>query len=228
VTAGLRLGIPAYGYPGFGVWERLSTLPAGTLVVMDPADGPGDTIDPQYVEVVSAAVHQGLRVFGYVTCDYGRRSAEAMVEEVERYRTWYGPCGIFMDQSPASASSVPAIVEFLDHVRRVRLSIAINPGQPDIDPQDAVIADHVVNFEGSHATYRGTRFPGWVRTLPAEKFWHLVYEVHDLQAMHEVVSDAGRLHAAIVHITDTTMPNPWEQLPSYWYAQQVLFSSTAP
>ena len=222
MTSGIRLGIPAYGYPGFGVWENLLTLPAGTLVVMDPADGPGQTVDPRYVAAVSATARQGLRVFGYVTSDYGRRSAAAMVQELERYQAWYAPCGIFVDQTPASASSSPAIVELVGHVRRCAMSVAINPGQPDIDPHDAAIADHIVNFEGPHSTYRRTRFPGWVRDLPAEKFWHLIYEVGDVRTMREVAGAVGRAHAAIAHITDTTMPNPWERLPAYWPEQQAL------
>lgn len=225
--SGLRLGIPAYGYPGFGVWENLGAVQEGALVVMDPADGPGSAIDPRYVAAITAAVGQGLRVFGYVTADYGRRDGAAMVEELERYRAWYRPCGIFIDQTPASACSCSAILELVDHVRACGMSVAINPGQPDIDPQDAAVADHVVNFEGPHSTYRGTRFPAWVRELPAERFWHLVYEVVDARTMRAVVAAVARAHAGIAYISDMTMPNPWERLPAYWHEQRALLSPAA-
>jgi hypothetical protein len=225
VTALLRLGLPAYGYPGTGLWESLSTVQAGALVIMDPADGPGRSIDPRYSATVSEAARNGLRVLGYVTTDYGRRSAAEMEEEVERYREWYGPSGIFLDQVPASISSSAAIARTVSHIRAAGLSLAINPGQPDIDPDDAALVDHVVNFEGSHSSYGCCRFPDWVRDVASAKFWHLIYEVRDARAMRKVAALAGRAHAGVVYITDATMPNPWERLPSYWREEQALLAS---
>ena len=52
------LGVPAYGYPGTGVWERLVELPPGAVVILDPANGPGESPDPRY-EVSVAAVGPG-------------------------------------------------------------------------------------------------------------------------------------------------------------------------
>ena len=224
VTAVLRLGLPAYGYPGTGVWEHLSALQAGALVIMDPADGPGRSIDPRYSAAVSTATRHGLCVLGYVTTDYGRRSAAEMKEEVERYREWYGVSGIFLDQAPASISSSAAIAHAVSHIRASGLTLAINPGQPDIDPHDAAIADHVVNFEGPHSSYRRCRFPDWVRDVASTKFWHLIYEVRDARTMREVAAMASRAHAGVVYITDATMPNPWERLPEYWLQEQALFT----
>jgi hypothetical protein len=226
VTGGLRLGLPAYGYPGTGVWENLSAVQPGALVIMDPADGPGRSLDPRYSAAVSSAARHGLHVLGYVTADYGRRSATAMEEEVERYREWYGPSGIFLDQAPASISSSAAIAHAVSHIRASSLSLAINPGQPDIDPQDAALADHVVNFEGTHSNYRSCRFPSWVRDVASAKFWHLIYEVRDVRTMGKVAAMAARAHAGVVHITDGTMPNPWERLPPYWCEEQALLAGS--
>jgi hypothetical protein len=222
VTPDLRLGIPAYGYPGTGVWESFRALPAGCLVVMDPADGPGVSIDPRYRAAVTAAIRQGLRVFGYVTADDGRRGAAAMEEEIECDREWYGCTGVFLDQVPPSSCSSADIVATASVARRRALALAINPGQPDIDPQDAELADHVVNFEGTHSTYRATRFPSWTQTLTSDKLWHLIYEVADLRAMREVAGAARNSNAGIVYITDATMPNPWERVPAYWAEEQGL------
>jgi hypothetical protein len=225
VTTVLRLGLPAYGYPGTGLWERLSASQAGALVIMDPADGPGTTIDPRYSEVIATALNDGLHVLGYITTNYGRRSAAAMQEEVERYREWYRVSGIFLDQAPASISSSAAISRAVTRIRASHLSLAINPGQPDIDPHDAAIADHVVNFEGPYSGYRRCRFPDWVREVADASFWHLIYEVPDAQAMREIAAMAIRAHAGVVYITDATMPNPWERLPRYWHEEQVLLAN---
>jgi hypothetical protein len=222
VTDELRFGIPAYGYPGTGVWESFDGLPAGSLVVMDPDNGPGAAIDPRYSAVASAANRQGLNLLGYVTSGYGRASAAAMEEAIERYREWYGTTGLFIDQAPASSSSSPAIVETVRLARRRSLTVAINPGQPDIDPDDATLVDHVLNFEGPYSTYERTRFPDWVGGFPGHKFWHLVYEVRSVRTMHEVAATARSAHAGIVYITDATMPNPYDRMPAYWRDEQLL------
>lgn len=228
MTAALRLGLPAYGYPGTGLWECLSASQSGALIIMDPANGPGRSIDPRYSAAVATAMSDGLYVLGYVTTDYGHRSASEMSEEVERYREWYGVSGIFLDQTPASVASSAAIACAVTHIRASRLSLAINPGQPDIDPHDAVIADHVVNFEGPCSSYRQCRFPDWVRDVARAKFWHLIYEVRDAPTMWEVAATAVGAHAGVAYITDGTMPNPWERLPVYWREEQAMLAGGRP
>jgi len=216
-------GVPAYGYPGTGLWERLVELPAGAVVILDPANGPGEGPDPRYEVSVAAVRSRGVRVFGYVDTDYGRRAAGAMVEDVRRYCEWYQPVGIFFDQTPAAASTSSAIVNASCRVREAGLALAINPGQPDIHPDDAELADHVVDFEGTFDTYRATNFlAAWRHRYNPDKFWHLVYEVPDFNAMEEMATLARERHAGLVYLTDASMPNPWSRLPTYWDAELAL------
>lgn len=217
--AGFVLGVPAYGYPGSGVWERLTGLPARSFVILDPADGPGSSVDPRYLSALAPLAERGVRVLGYVDSGYGRRPAGEMADEIARYQRWYRPGGIFLDQTPAAASANEAIRAVAAELRSERLALVINPGQPNIDPEDASFADHVVNFEGPLDVYRRTRFPAWTETLEKTKFWHLVYEVGDVATMRRVAAMAHRRHAGILHVTHGTMPNPWEGLPTYWDAE---------
>ena len=208
--------MPAYEYPGGPFWDAVPALPPGSIVVFDPADGPGDALDPTYVTAVAGLRSAGIEVFGYVTAGYGKRNSEEMIGEVERHEQWYGPAGIFLDQTPPAATADRAIVAAIEHVRAKRLRLAINPGQPDIDPEDAQVADHVVNFEGPLAAYRRARFPVWTADLPPERLWHLVHGVGDVPSLRAVLTDAVRHRAGVVFVTDATMPNPWGTLPAYW------------
>lgn len=194
----------------------MAKLPAQSLVVLDPADGPGDSVDPKYVEAVTRVTGRGIQIFGYVTTDYGRRPSEQMTDEILRYQRWYQPSGIFLDQTPPSATDSKAIMETVAYLRSEALALVLNPGQPDIDPEDAFVADHVVNFEGPLPMYFSTRFPSWIHRMSPSRFWHLVYEVGNLRSMRRVTALAARRHAGIVYVTDGTMPNPWERLPAYW------------
>jgi hypothetical protein len=220
-------GVPAYGYPGTGVWERLSELPAGAVVVLDPADGPGERPDPRYEATVAAVSARGVRIFGYVDTDYGRRPASEMDEDVRRYSRWYRPDGIFLDQTPAAAVASAAIVEVSSGIRAAGLALAINPGQPDIDPADAELADHVVDFEGTLTTYRAVQFPEWRRRHEPARFWHLVYDAPDACSMREAALLARARHAGFLHVTDGHLPNPWGRLPSYWEAELSLMGEPA-
>jgi len=212
----LRLGVPAYEYPGGQLWRELAALPSGSLVIVDPADGPGDSIDPTYVAAISGVSSLGIGIFGYVTTDYGKRCADEMIREVANHKRWYQATGIFLDQTPRASTTNKAILETCEYVRSTRMAIAMNPGQPDIDPEDAHVADHVVNFEGSFADYRHTRFPSWTTEFSPEKFWHLVYDVGDCCSLAAVLTRATRHRAGIIFVTDSTMPNPWGRLPTYW------------
>lgn len=58
----------------------------------------------------------------------------------------------------------------------------------------------------------------------ASRFWHLIYEVADQQAMANVAAMAARARAGIVYITDATMPNPWERLSAYWREERALLA----
>jgi hypothetical protein len=184
-------------------------------VVVDPADGPGDAVDQVYVAAISTIRGQGIGIFGYVTTDYGNRSAEEMIREVANYERWYQPTGIFLDQTPPASTSRKVIVATFEYVRSRRMSLAINPGQPDIDPEDAHFCDYVVNFEGPLSDYRRAQFPSWTTELGPERFWHLVYDVPERSSLRAVLASA-RNRAGVVFVTDAPMPNPWGRLPTYW------------
>lgn len=221
--SGPRLGMPAYEYPGGGLWRELAALPFGSLVVVDPADGPGNAVDPTYVAAISTVRGQGVGILGYVTTDYGNRSADEMIREVASYERWYQPTGIFLDQTPRASISRKAIVTTCEYVRSRHMSIAINPGQPDIDPDDTSMCDYVVNFEGPLDDYRRAQFPSWTTQVGPEKFWHLVYDVPDRSSLRTVLASAGN-RAGVVLVTDASMPNPWGRLPAYWKDELRLLS----
>lgn len=222
----LRLGVPAYEYPGGTLWSAMAALPPGALVVVDPADGPGAAADPTYVTAVDRLRRHGVDVLGYVTTGYGRHSADQMIGQATSYQRWYGLTGIFLDQTPSSSSSNRAIVATAEHLRAEQMQVAINPGQPAIDPGDAHMADLVVTFEGSLASYRRARFPRWMSEFPAERFWHLVYDVGDVASMRDVLRGAARQRAGVVLVTDAGMPNPWGRLPAYWDDELAVVSRT--
>lgn len=212
------LGIPAYAYPGTEpLWDELEALGRGATVIVNPASGPGTAVDPRYADVVQRLRAQGATLLGYVDTDFGRRTADAMLDDARPYREWYGLEGIFLDQTPGESDHVAAWYEpVVGELRTFATTIAINPGQPQVDRRYVDLADHVMNFEGPIGTYLTTAFPTWVSAYPRDRFWHLVYDVASSEAMQHALDLVQRRHAGHVYITDAGMPNPWHRLPSYW------------
>ncbi len=56
----------------------------------------------------------------------------------------------------------------------------------------------------------------WFESYPSDLFSNIIYDVPTSAAMLIDVGDATQLDAGYVYITDQTVPNPYDQLPSYW------------
>jgi len=110
-----RLLVPLYVHPAVdpAAWRAL--IRAGPQlygVVLNIADGPGDTPDPAFVTAAAQLREAGVRVLGYVDTAYGARSVRAVVGDLRRHRRWYDTDGAFLDRTASGA-------EALRHYRRL-------------------------------------------------------------------------------------------------------------
>lgn len=217
----LRLGIPAYFYPwpGDPAWTRLAAAPAGTILVIDPADGPGQGPDRNYAAALDAIDGACVDLLGYVDSRYANRPIDVIVDEALRYREWYGVAAVFLDQ-------VLTTDRALDHYRAIAARLAgegfrlsLNPGQPLIGDAFFTLAERVVVFEGTLDQHRSATLPAPPAGVARDNIWHLVYEVATAGDYAEVADRAIAAGAGVLFATDGTMPNPWDRLPPYWPAQ---------
>jgi hypothetical protein len=205
--------IPAY-VPAAGLAELASDAEPGRSVILNPASGPGTALQADYKQATAAAQKAGTKVLGYVPTGYGARDPAAVRADVERYRTWYGVDGIFLDETAHDDAQLPYYQALSRELRAGGVeTIAINPG---IVPAPGYfgLADVVVTFEGPYAEYAAAqqKTPGWVRDQPRERIAHLVYGATAKQAEAVVKADA---YAGHVYVTDGALPHPWGSLPPY-------------
>src|SRR5262249_38196114 len=108
----LRLLVPAYFYPGgegAAAWDRLLSVPRPDLVVViaNPDSGPGKMADPSYTQVFDRARQRGLTVIGYVSTRHGKRPADEVKEDVDRWVRFYPAVqGIFLDEQASDPRQV--------------------------------------------------------------------------------------------------------------------------
>lgn len=173
--------------------------PLPSLLVVNPASGPGGAPDAGFRRAISAARADGARTLGYVPTDWGARPRAAVDADIERFRAWYGVDGIFLDEAAHGEDR-------LEHYRALAADarsagarvVVLNPGVvPAREYFD--VADVVVVFEGAYADYRGWNAPDW---LDPARTAHLVYGAPPDKAV------AAR-EGAYVYVTTGTLPHPW-------------------
>jgi hypothetical protein len=221
------LGVPAYFYPmpNDGYWRQLTDAPRGTIVIVNPANGPGPSVDARYAAMIPALERAGCLPYGYVDTAYAHREPDQIVAEARLWSSWYGVKAVFLDQTAPSAAHLDYYRGIVGRLHADGFEVAMNPGQPEVDPRYLDLVEHVVLFEGTYETYLAASFPAWVNDYPAARAWHLVYDVADSAAMSNVVRLARARHAGVVYATDGGMPNPWLSLPPYWAAERQLTQS---
>jgi hypothetical protein len=204
--------IPAY-VPPDAVLE-LARAVRPRLLVINPASGPGAAADDAYGDAVRSAQRAGGRVLGYVPTAYGARDLAQVEAEIDRYESWYGTDGVFLDEAAAASGALPYYRALAGHVRAEgeRL-VVLNPGTvPDRAYFD--VADVIVTFEGPYARYAAAleSAPAWIRELPPDRMAALVYDASRQQAADVV---ARTEHAGYVYVTSGTLPHPWGTVPAY-------------
>jgi Spherulation-specific family 4 len=205
--------IPAYVPPA-----QLSGLAddpgAGRTVILNPASGPGSGADAAYRRATRRAREAGVKVLGYVPTGYGARDPAAVRADIDRYESWYGVDGIFLDETAHDAAQLGYYKSLSGVIHRAgERTVAINPG---VVPARGYfdVADIVVTYEGPYAGYAEARrkMPGWVKDVPRSRIAHLVYGATGNQAERVVAADA---HAGHVYVTNGMLPHPWGALPPY-------------
>jgi Spherulation-specific family 4 len=205
--------IPAY-VPPHALVELVRASSRPRLVVINPGNGPGTEASPAYRAAVRDAQRAGARVLGYAHTTYGERPAADVVADIDRYMSWYGVNGIFLDEASPDAARLGYYASLARHVRTgAHRLVVVNPGVvPAREYFD--VADVVVTFEGPYSSYESAMdaMPDWARDLPSDRVAHLVYDATRQQAMATVrhPHQAGYLYA-----TSGSLPDPWRTVPSY-------------
>ncbi|WP_392973035.1 spherulation-specific family 4 protein [Streptomyces sp. LN245] len=211
----MSLLIPLYVHPGAApdAWQRLTETADRTYgVVINPADGPGESPDPAFAAAADALCSAGARLLGYVDTDYGARDPDLIADEVLRHRDWYGTQGCFLDRVAPTPKALPGCERLVRSLRGlgaapVVLNMGVHPA-----PGYARCADLLVTFEGHWSTYVAAfSRPAWTVRHAPELFCHLVYGVPEALVPLAVRTARDR-GAAVAGPVTGELPNPWSRL----------------
>ncbi len=211
--------IPAY-VPPHALVELVRASSRPRLLVINPASGPGAEPSAGYREAVRTAQRAGARVLGYVHTTYGARPAADVMADIDRYMSWYGVDGVFLDEAAHDVARVGYYAALARHVRAggARRVVVLNPGVVPAR-QYFALADVIVTFEGPYAAYGAAMdaTPDWVRDQPPGRVAHLVYDASRQQALATV---SHPQQAGYVYATSGSMPDPWRTVPAYLHEEE--------
>ena len=181
------------------------------MLVVNPASGPGSTPHEGYARAVRrrAAWARGCSA----TCPprYGTRDPAAVEADIDRYASWYGTDGIFLDEAASGADALPYYRALAAHVRAAGdRMVVLNPGVVP-DRRYFGVADVVVTFEGSASAFAAReRDPAWLAGVPVDRIALLIYAAApaDADAIRAAAPRAGHVYA-----TPGRLPHPWGTVP---------------
>jgi serine/threonine protein kinase len=223
----LRLLVPAYVYPadeGLAEWDRIIDSPAAaaTVVIANPASGPGKAADPTYSKVIGRARDRGVTVIGYVSTKYAARPLNEVKGDVDRWRRFYpGAQGIFFDEQASSVEHILYYAALYEYVRKeCGLSLVVtNPGTECAEEYVSRPAADVVCMVEAPKGFSTYNHPAWTDRYPADRFAALLIAVGNAGQMKGIVREVREHNIGYCFITDADEPDPWDRLPRYWEAE---------
>ena len=206
-----QTAVPAY-FSDTQSWAQISSADRRPgFVVANPSSGPGTVKAPWIAAAYLPALTAGVPLAGYIHTGYGNRPLQQVLTDIDNYRTWYGITRIFLDETPYQCDTIPYYSSIVGAVHQQGGTVILNPG---MNPEScwSGVAEVVVNFEGSAATYQTWQPAAWTQTSSSTAFWHVIYGAGLFDGT-SLLETAGQRNATWAYITDDVLPNPFDRLP---------------
>lgn len=216
--------VPLYSYPGGSglvAWDAVTAAgpKVPVIAIANPASGPGLTPNPAYTPAIQRAAGAGVKVIGYVATGFGGRPPSDVLADVDRWLSFYPEVrGIFFDQQPTDAGHEALYGGYFAHARQAFPGglVVSNPGTAcDRSYYDLGKPDILCLVETAG---QSVRLPDWAVVAPDASFAALCYASSEA-AMRAVVANLRTLGIGWVYVTDDSLPNPWDSVPSYFAAE---------
>lgn len=236
----LQILCPLYQYPQwydaaeFRFWDKVAdaSYQVPITVIINPASGPGGgPPNPDYQQGLAVLRSGGqITILGYVDTNRGERPLHEVKADVDLYAEHFEIDGVFFDQVASGPRELAYYQEIYTHVKAANFQAAkmvvINPGNQVYERYLSLpVCDTAVIFENT-VSNETTGWPdlssiqaareGYLNKYPRTKFGMLIHSVPDVELMKTLLDQTVASNIGYVYITDDTLPNPWDQLPTFW------------
>jgi len=212
--------VPLYTNPGDSSWAaviaaKMAHPKVGVVAIVNPADGPGGSVDSGYTSGIAKLTAAGIRVIGYVATGYASKSPTAIKADVDRWKAFYPGqvTGIFFDEQSNKAGDVPFYRDLSQYTKSQGLSLTV--GNPGTDTAESFIGalDVMLIYE-SAGLPSTTQMGGWHANYASSNFGIIPYAT----SMDATFVKNARKYVQYVYLQSDNLPNPWDSVPSYFDA----------
>ncbi|HJU14678.1 MAG TPA: spherulation-specific family 4 protein [Candidatus Nitrosotalea sp.] len=206
------LMVPLYSYPG-NTWDKLiqeKTLyhDVPVVAIINPDNGPG-VKDGNYVAGIQKLQKAGIVVLGYV---YTKNVDTTEIRnDINEYKNWYGVDGVFFDAMSNTHGDETFYKQISDYAKSMGLTYTVgNPGADTIPSYIGTVDNLVIHDNSGFPA--SSLLDGWHANFTKSHFSSISYGVSHMNKTYV----AGVIkHVKYLYVTDLTLPNPFNGLPSY-------------
>lgn len=228
----LELLVPAYFYPTTHADEWQSLIEVAKRqplsVIVNPDNGAGKALDPNYVTAIDALRAAGGKAYGYVGSDVATRNSSDIQAEIDDYLDWYALDGFFIDEVSEHAAGLDYYKDIQRYVaaKAPTLGLIGNPGTTT-DNGYVDVFDTLVIYEDSAANLQ-TFAPVPSQSQYDESRFGMLLHDADQRTMKSLVANAATANIGFVYATDSRFDGDlWLELPAYWDAQASAVASAS-
>ncbi len=207
-TVNMGVLIPVYT-DNATVWRHVedTASKADIVAVANISNGPGESIDNNYVQFIQDVVKNGGKVLGYVATDYGSRNIKDVLSDIDKWYAFYGRfiSGIFLDEVKTGLYDYYEPIS--SHIHSLGGLVFMNGGSSDKGYQK--LADIIVVFESNYTAFRSFDVSNY--KFPESAI--IVYGVSP-DDLDDVIKNVNGYR--YIFITDLGRPNPYRNIPSYY------------
>ena len=210
--------VPAYFYASSDWMQAIDTRPAPAVMLLNVDSGPGTSPLSHFQTLTKQAQAAGITVLGYSSTEYAGKPVAAVESEINDYKSWYGVNGIFLDLTQGTSGELSYYQQLANYIRAnipggvVWLNVGAYPDQSFMS-----VANTVMVFEGSYASYVSDQVPGWVSQYSPSHFANVLYATPQSDFDNAVNLSRSRSRAGFLFVTDLSgSGNPYGAMPSYW------------
>jgi hypothetical protein len=209
-----------YTYPTDGTWDQIIQVknahPSVPIIaVINPSNGPGPSLDSNYVTGIQKMQAAGVVVLGYVHTGFGYgglRSPGVLETEINNYKTWYNPNGIFFDEMANIAGDENYYTVLNTYTKSLGFTYTMgNPGTETL-PSYIGTVDNIVIYE-SGGLPAISDLASWHTQYSKSNFSYVAIGVGSLNTAFEIQSSQ---YVSYIYITNDGGGNPYDTLPSYF------------
>jgi hypothetical protein len=228
--------VPAYQYPTnpggtSAYWNQYASgYPTCNMLIANAMNGPGGSVNSDYLTAIANAQMVGLKVIGYVDTNYANMNDHppSVVEaDIDRWYTLYEDIdGIMFDRVSATTGDYTYYQTLYNYIKAkstTRNFVALNPGATP-DETYMKISDTISIMEAAYAKYQSSSpYQNWMKLHAPSKLWLLVHTIPDIPSMQAIVTQAKAANIGRLYLTDQTYPDPgsYHAPPStsFWNAE---------